>query len=239
MDLARESVAPFTVDAAVDGFPLWSPDGTQIVFESTRKGTFDLFIRPSSGASPEQLLLETADSEWPLDWSKDGLFLLYQRSDLKTKWDLWALPMTGSERTPVVVANSPFAERMGQFSPDGRWLAYETNESGRPEIVAQAFPKATGRFPVSISGGTAPRWRPDGNEIFFIGPDGMVMAVPITTTGSSFEAGKPVALFPTDIAAQPFKSQYAVLRDGRFIVNNLQPEEAAAAPITLILNWRP
>ncbi len=239
MDLARESVTPFTVDPAVDGFPLWSPDGTQIVFESTRKGTFDLWIKPSSGASPEQLLLEMADSEWPLHWSKDGLFLLYQTSDLKTKWDLWALPMTGSERTPLVVANSRFAERMGQFSPDGRWLAYETNESGRPEIVVQAFPKASGRFPVSTSGGTAPRWRPDGNEILFIAPDGTVMAVPITTTGSSFEAGKPMALFPTDITPQPFKSQYAVSRDGRLIVNNQQTEEGTASPITLILNWKP
>jgi serine/threonine protein kinase len=239
LDLARESVTPFTFHQAVDGFPLWSPDGTHIVFESTRNGTFDLWIKPSSGASPEQLLLETADSEWPLHWSKDGLFLLYQTSDLKTKWDLWALPMTGSDRTPLVVANSPFAERMGQFSPDGRWLAYETNESGRPEIVAQAFPMASGRFPVSTGGGTAPRWRADGNEIFFIAPDGVLMAVPITTTGSAFDAGKPKALFRTDITAQPFKSQYAVSRDNRFIVNDLQPEEGAASPITLILNWKP
>ena len=239
MDLARESVTPFTVDPAVDGFPIWSPDGTQIVFESTRNGTFDLWIKPSSGASPEQMLLGTADSEWPLHWSKDGLFLLYQTSDLMTKWDLWALPMTGSERTPFVVTNSPFAERMGQFSPDGRWLAYETNESGRPEIVAQAFPKASGRYPVSTSGGTAPRWRPDGSEIVFIAPDGMVMGVPITSTGSSLEAGKPMALFPIDIAAQPFKSQYTVSRDGRLIVNNLQPEDSAASPITLIFNWKP
>jgi hypothetical protein len=239
MDLARDSVTPFTVHPAVDGFPLWSSDGTQIVFESTRNGTFDIWIRPSNGVTPEQLLLETPDSEWPLHWSKDGLFLLYQTSDLKTKWDLWALPMTGSDRTPLVVANSSFAERMGQFSPDGRWLAYETNESGRPEIVAQAFPQASGRFSVSTGGGTAPRWRADGKEIFFIAPDGKMMAVPVVTTGSTFEAGRPVALFPTDIMAQPFKFQYTVSRDGRFIVNNLQAEEGAAPPITLIINWRP
>jgi Tol biopolymer transport system component len=239
MDLARESVTPFTFDPAVDGFPLWSPDGTQIAFESTRNGTFDLWIKPSSGAGPERLLLETSDSEWPLHWSKDGLFLLYQRSDLRTKWDLWALPMTGSDRTPLAVVNSRFAERMGQFSPDGRWVAYETNESGRPEIMVQAFPKASGRFSVSTSGGTAPRWRADGTEIFFIAPDRTMMVVPITTTGPSVEAGRPMALFPTDIVPQPFKSQYTVSRDGRFIVNNLQPEEGAASPITLILNWKP
>ncbi len=239
MDLARDSVTPFTVHPAVDGYPLWSPDGAQIVFESTRNGTFDLWIRSSSGASPEQLLLEAPESEWPLHWSKDGRFLLYQTSDLETKWDLWVLPMIGSDRTPLVVANSPFVERMGQFSPDGRWLAYETNESGRPEIVAQAFPRASGRFAVSTGGGTAPRWRADGNEIFFIAPDGKMMAVPITTTGSAFEAGKPTALFPTNIMGLPFKSQYTVSRDGRFLVNNLQPDEGTVSPITLILNWKP
>jgi serine/threonine protein kinase len=239
MDLARDSVTPFTVHPAVDGFPLWSPDGRQIVFESTRNGTFDLWIKPSSGASPEQLLLETPDSEWPLHWSKDGLFLLYQTSDLKTKWDLWALPMTGSDRPPLVVTNSPFVERMGQFSPDGRWIAFETNESGRPEIVAQAFPKASGRFSVSTGGGTAPRWRADGKEVSFIAPDGRMMAVPVVTTASTFEAGRPVTLFSTDIAQQAFKFQYSVSRDGRFIVNNLQAEESTAPPITLIINWRP
>lgn len=239
LDLARESLTSFTVHPAVDGYPLWSPCGSQIVFESTRNGTFDLWIRPSSGASPGRLLLETPDAEWPLHWSKDGRFLLHQTSDLKTKWDLWALPMAGSDRRPLVVADSPFAERMGQFSPDGRWLVYETNESGRPQIVAQAFPKASGRFSVSTSGGSAPRWRADGKEIFFIAPDGKMMAVPVVMTGSSLEAGRPVALFQTDILAQPFKFQYTVSRDGRFIVNNLQPEEGASPPITLILNWKP
>jgi hypothetical protein len=128
---------------------------------------------------------------------------------------------------------------MGQLSPDGLWLVYETNESGRPEIVAQAFPRANGRFAVSTGGGTAPRWRADGKEILFIAPDGKMMAVPVETIGTTFEAGKPLALFSTDIVAQPFKAQYAVSRDGRFLVNNLQAEEASASPITLIINWTP
>jgi Tol biopolymer transport system component len=93
MDLARDSVTPFTFDPAVDGFPLWSPDGTQIAFESTRNRTFDIWIKPSNGARTEQLLLETPDGEWPLHWSRDGAFLLYQRTDFKTMWDLWVLPM--------------------------------------------------------------------------------------------------------------------------------------------------
>jgi Tol biopolymer transport system component len=239
IDLARDSVTPFTFHQAVDGFPIWSPDGTHIVFESTRKGTFDMWIRPSNGSGPEQLLLETPDAEWPLDWTKDGRFLIYQRTDLKTKWDLWAMPMTGSDRTPFPVADTPFAERMGQFSPDGHWIAYETNESGRPEIMVRAFPNAGGTFPVSTGGGTAPRWRADGKEIYFIAPDGRMMAVPVETRAASFEAGRPVAMFSTDVIGQPFKAQYTISRDDRFLVNNLQPEEASASPITLILNWKP
>jgi Tol biopolymer transport system component len=239
MDLARGGLTRFTFDAAVDGYPVWSPDGSRIVFESTRSGTFDLWIKPSNGADAEQPLLETPDSEWPLHWSRDGRFLLYQVSDLKTVWDLWALPMTGGDRTPVAVANTPFAERMGEFSPDGRWIAYETNESGRPEIVAQEFPVSSGRRQISTGGGAAPRWRADGREVYFIAPDGKMMAVPVTTTGSTFEAGKPVALFSTQIALQAFKFQYAVSRDGRFLVNNVTAPEATASPITLILNWTP
>ena len=238
-DLVRGGLTRFTTHAAVDGYPQWSPDGSQVVFESTRKGTFDLWIKPSSGAGTEQLLLESPDSDWPLDWSRDGHFLLYQRSDLKTLWDLWAVPMTGTDRTPFAVANTPFEERMGQFSPDGRWIAYETNESGRQEIVAQEFPRPSGRSQVSTGGGTAPRWRADGREIYFVALDGKMMAVPVTTTGSTFEAGTPVALFSPQIAGQAFKSQYAVSRDGRFLVNTLTTDEATVSPITLILNWNP
>ena len=238
MDLVSNGLTRFTFDAAVDGYPIWSPDGSQIVFESTRNGTFDLWIKSSSGTGTEQLLLATPDSEWPLQWSMDGRFVLYQRSNLKEKWDLWALPMTGSVRTPIAVANTPFAERMGQFSSDGRWIVYETNESGRREIVAQAFPEPGNRWQVSTGGGVAPRWSADGREIYFIAPDGKMMAAPITIKGSTFDAGTPAAIFSTHLASQAFKFQYAVSRDGRFLVNDLQAE-TATAPITLILNWKP
>jgi Tol biopolymer transport system component len=238
-DLVRGGLTRFTFHEAVDGFPVWSPDGSQVIFESTRNGTFDLWIKPSSGAAEEQLLLDTPDTEWPLSWSQDGRFLLFQRSDLKTRWDLWALPMTGADRTPIVVADTSFTERMGQFSPDGRWVAYETNESGRQEIVAQRFPEAGAKWPVSTGGGIAPRWRADGREIYFIAPDGRMMAVPITITGSTFEAGKTEALFSSQIVPQPFKTQYTVSGDGRFLINNLTEEDSAASPITLILNWKP
>jgi len=151
------------------------------------------------------------------------------------------LPITAKDRRPRVVANTPFEERNGQFSPDGRWVAYETNESGTFQIVVQPFPEPSGKWQVSTNGGVQPRWRADGKELYFIAPDDKMMSVPVTASGSSFEAGTPVALFQTRIVGgvpAAYKPQYAVSRDGRFLINQLV-ETSTTAPITLILNWRP
>jgi len=150
--------------------------------------------------------------------------------------------MMGKERKPRAVVNTPFEETMAQFSPDGRWIAYQTNESGRFEIVVQPFPEPRGKWQVSTSGGVEPRWRGDGKELYFIAPDVKLMAVPATATGATFEAGTPMTLFATRIvgggAAAINKPQYAVSRDGRFLIN--QPaDESTTTPITLILNWNP
>ncbi|HEY9464075.1 MAG TPA: hypothetical protein VIR54_13360 [Vicinamibacterales bacterium] len=145
--------------------------------------------------------------------------------------------MTGENRTPIVVANTPAEERMGEFSPDGRWIAYQTSEFGKPEIVVRAFPESGGIVRVSTSGGNAPRWRADGKEIYFIAPDGKMMAVPVTVTGSVLTPGTPVPLFSTHIFPQIFTYEYAVAPDGRFLVFNRQL--ANASPITILLNWKP
>ena len=180
----------------------------------------------------------------PQDWSRDGRFLLYMVVDPKTGPDLWALDMTDKQRTPRAVVDTSFDERNGQFSPDGHWLAYETNQSGRFEVVAVSFPDPTEKRPVSTSGGTQPRWRADGKELYFVAADGRLMAAPITIApragGSRFEVGAPVPLFQTRIAASAVaitRVQYDVSRDGRFLIS--QPAESATTPITLILNWKP
>jgi serine/threonine protein kinase/Tol biopolymer transport system component len=238
MDLIRGGLTRFTFDPANDGAPLWSPDGTRIVFLSTRKGPSNLYLKPSSGEGAEELLLETPNHKYPQDWSKDGRYLLYGETDPKTGRDLWAFPMTGNDRKPIAVVKTPFEELNGQFSPDGRWVAYETNESGRFEIVVQAFPVSRGKSPVSTGGGIQPRWRADGKELYFIAPDGKLMAAPITATGATFIAGTAVALFPASLPTSIInRQQYMVSRDGRFLLN--QPVEASTTtPITLILNWR-
>lgn len=150
--------------------------------------------------------------------------------------------MTATDRPPRVVVNTPAQEVLAQFSPDGRWVAYQSNESGRFEVVVQPFPEAGAKWQVSTAGGVAPRWRADGKELYFLAPDATMMAVPVTAAGASFETGTPVALFPTRIVdggtVAINRPQYDVARDGRFLIN--QPvRDATVAAITLILNWQP
>lgn len=149
--------------------------------------------------------------------------------------------MTGNDRKPIPIANTPFLEDLGQFSPDGRWVAYQTDESGRSEVVVTPFGAAGGRSQISTAGATQPRWSADGNELYYVAPGGMLMAAPIRATSERIGAGAPVSLFQTQMTAGDTGWQYAVARDGRFLV--LEPADQAEAapntPITLILNWKP
>ncbi len=245
IEVGRGVASRFTFDAAIDAAPLWSPDGSQIVFRTLRKDVYDLFEKPVSGTADEQPLLVTSQAKTPLDWSRDGRFLLYSTQDPKTGTDLWALPMTG-ERRPFAVLQGRFDEIEGQFSPDGRWLAYASNESGRDEIYVRTFPEAGGTWQVSVAGGLHPRWRRDGLELFYVAPDTRLMAVPIRVAPDThaLDAGAPVALFPTRLATGQFivttgfqaRAQYAVAADGRFLMN-ISADEGVTSPITIVQNW--
>jgi Tol biopolymer transport system component len=244
LDGARTS--RFTFDAAGDGLPLWSPDGTRIVFRSQRTGSGDLYQKFTSGAGVEELLVASDEPKTPTSWSADGRFLLYLSVDPQSTGDLWVVPMVG-DRTPSVFLKTPFREAYGEFSPDGRWVAYHSNESGRQEIYVRPFvppgPAGTagGQWQVSTAGGAFPIWRPDGKELYYLSPAGAMMAVPITVTGSTFEPGASVGLCPTRIYGGGVDvqqgRQYHVAPDGRFLVNTVL--DSAAAPITLLMNWQP
>ena len=172
--------------------------------------------------------------------------MLYATQDPKTAADLWALPLTG-ERKPFPVVQTSFDDIQGQFSPDGRWLAYASNESGRYEIYIRSFPEPSGKWQASTAGGTQPRWRRDGAELYYVAPDTRLMAVPIRVASDrrAVDAGVPVALFPTRLAsganalAAGFNSsaQYVVAPDGRFLMNVSVDEAAPAPPITIVQNW--
>jgi WD40 repeat protein len=234
-----------TFDPAIDNSPLWSPDGSQIVFRSSRKGVHDLFMKPTNGRTDEQALLVTDQGKMPLDWSLDGRYLLYSTQDPKTASDLWVLPMM-DERKPFPVLGSNSDDIEGQFSPDGRWLAYASDESGRYEIYIRTFPEGSGKWQVSVTGGRQPRWQQDGHELFYVASDARLMAVPIRLAPDThaLEAGAPVALFPTRLAAGSgiattgfqARAQYAVARDGRFLMN-IAVDEAITSPITIVQNW--
>jgi Tol biopolymer transport system component len=232
----------FTFDPGTDQIPVWADDH-RIIFSSNRAGTYDLYEKPADRPGAEQLLLASSENKFPMDVSSDGRYLLYRNTGPNTNWDLWALPLVG-EKKPFLAINSPFQEMIGEFSPDGHWLAYQTNESGQFEVFVQSFPEATTRTMISANGGSQPRWRGDGKELFFVALDNRLMAAPIAVNANRMlEPGPPVALFrtrmPGGAVPSPQKQQYAVSPDGqRFLVNTMVGDTASAS-VSLILNWHP
>jgi serine/threonine protein kinase len=232
----------FTLDPKADFDPVWSPDGKRIVFSSDRNGSYDLYQKLSTGAGPEEALLTSPVAKLPSDWSPDGQFLLYWQTDPKTKLDLWVLPMIGDRKPrPFVVAESD--QLRGRFAPNGKWVAYQSYESGRSEIYVQAFPGPGSQWLVSTNGGHSPRWARSGSELYYIAADGKLMAVSVRPNADTFVAGTPTALFQTRLEFGRFNGgcsyctmEYDVAADGRFLMTVLA-EEASTLPINLILNW--
>ncbi len=244
LDMARGVPTRLTFDPSSDQRPSWTPDGARIAFNSSRKGSFNLYQKAANGAGSDELLLESDQNKSPADWSPDGRFLLFRSLDPKTGQDLWALPTFGDKK-PFVFLKTPFNERDGQFSPDGRWVTYQSDESGRSEIYAQPFPGPGGKFQISAGGGAQPRWNRNGKEVFYVSLDSKMMAAPVKASadGQSLESGAPVELFPVRVAGGPLpgppRQQYAVSPDGQRFLITMPAGETEASPINLILNWKP
>jgi len=220
----------FTFEAANKVGPTWSPDGGRIVFSWDPQGVLDLYEKPVDSRGDATLLLSSPESKAATDWSKDGRFVLYGSFGFQTRNDVWALPLMG-DRKPLEVAHTTFSEAGGRFSPDSRWVAYQSNETGRNEIYVQPFPGPGGKKQITSGGGAGVQWGRDGRTLSYQAAN-RVMEVPITIDGPSVEAGKPVTLFTL-----PPGSTYAASHDGeRFLVSKVVKE---ASPITLLLNWKP
>ena len=240
MELARGVTSRFTFDPTNDSYPIWSPDGNWIMFGSDRGGVLNLYQKRANGAGGEEVVLKSAADMVPWSWSPDARFVVYRSTMRVIKMGI--LPLTG-ERTPHLLELSKFNEAQGQISPDGRWLAYTSNESGRFEVYVQSFPApGGGKWQISREGGTHLRWRRDGRELFYIARDGRLMAVPISGT-TALEVGAAIPLFAARVlngAATNVGSrqQYDVARDGqRFLLNVPLDDASTASPITVVVNW--
>src|SRR5207249_1138098 len=194
IELARNTPSRFTFDPANESAPVWSPDGSRIVFASNRDGVANMYQRLSNGTGNDEVLLKSTDPTGPYDWSPDGRFILFGELSPKTNGDLWLLPLFGDQK-PAPFIQTEFTETQGRFSPDGRWVAYASNESGPYQVYVQSFPTSGGKWQVSTGGGAQPLWRRDGKELFYLAPDRKLMAVEVSGAGPTFVPGAPKPLF--------------------------------------------
>ena len=234
IELATGRASRLTDDLRWDFDPAWSPDGKFVVFNSSPdlRNEHSLFIRPAHGSGEQDSLVKSDGAILAApDWSRGDRVVVYTKRTSASDSDLWTVPLAG-DRKPAAFLETTYIEAGGVFSPDGQWIAYESNVSGRNEVYVRPFPVQPGQYPISRDGGWAPRWRGDGKELFFLSLDGTLMAAGIDTT-RSFVPSLPQRLFTTELRPGSFHP-YAVTRDGqRFLI----PREMPPAPITVVLNW--
>ena len=243
-DIGRRTWDRLTFDPGDDIYPLWAPDGRSIIFGAVRKGSPVSVYRRRLDAPPdrEELLLARSDGTFPNDWSPDGRFVLFTSPTSTGGSDIWALPLEG-DRQPFEVVKTEFNEGLAQFSPDGKWIAYESDKTGRLEIYVRPFPGPGSDVRVSTEGGSQARWNPKGGELFYVAEDDRLMAVSIRPSpdGATVEPGAPLALFATNIgstAVLKYRQQYVVGPDGQSFVMNSVIGSPITTPITIILNWK-
>ena len=237
LDVDRDAASRFTFNRWLDISPVWSPDGETVVFSSSRAGRFELFRRASGGGAEEARMFSGAAPVYADDWSRDGKYLVYSNELPGRSWDLGLLEVATSRAMPL--ASSQYDEYQGRISPDGRWLAFTSNETGQPEVYVRPFPTGSANVLISTGGGSEPVWRGDGEEMFYLAPDGTLMAVRVTMVAGRIEPARPHVLFRTRIPGRSLRngSTYAATADGqRFLITTASAENELRA-ITVIVDW--
>ena len=234
IDIARNVATRMTLDPGDDQSPIWSPDGTRIVFNSDRKGASgNLYVMRADQPGSEELVLATEDAKTAESWAPDGRSLIFQLSTPRDRADLWLLPLEG-DRKPAPFLATTFSERNARFSPDGRWVAYTSDVSGAFEVYVRPFHESGGTWRVSNRGGQTPAWRGDGREIYYLAPDDMLMAAAVKGT-APFQTEAPAPLFKLAVS-DAIDPQYDVFPDGkRFLVN--QQISSKEEPTNVLVNW--
>lgn len=229
---------------------VWSPDGSKVAFAANHGASSTIFQIASNGIGKEEVLLESDVRQAATDWSRDGRFLIFNKLDLATQDDIWALPVSGSggsqsDKNAIRLVHTALTETQGQLSPDSRWIAYTSRESGNPQVYVEPFAPGwdtpmTGKWQISAGGGWQPRWRGDGKELFYTSADRRLMAVEVKTTAQTFNRGTPQALFPYPgaVAVDQSSYSYAPSADGqRFLVYVTPRAQGQAPPLTVVVNW--
>ncbi|HEX5216400.1 MAG TPA: hypothetical protein VFV98_13130, partial [Vicinamibacterales bacterium] len=234
VDLVRGTTTRATFGETYESTPVWSPDSKTFAFAAAHQAPPNLFMKRLDAQVEERRLVESTIQSFPQSWSRDGL-IAFTSIDNKTRGDIWVVPASG-EQPPRPILQTTFAETHARISPDGRWLAYDSNESGRPEVYVTAFPQPGAKWPISVDGGAWPVWRADSRELYYRAPGGRLMAVGITAE-REFKAGLPMPLFQlrTNTGGLGAGTFYDVAADGRFLVNVFV--DRTIPPAAVILHW--
>ena len=236
-DLSRDTLSRFTFEGGSNQSPVWSPDGKRIAFSSDWEGPRNIFWQLADGSGGLERLATSNSEQYPVAWSRDGQLLAFVQTDPVTGRDIWVLRLNDRRAQPFL--RTPFNEGAASFSPDGRWLAYVSDESGRPEIYVQPYPGPGGKWQISTEGATEPLWNPNGKELLYRSGNKM-MAVEVAT-GLNFSAGKPRVLFEGQYTALVWAQAalaYDVSADGqRFLMTKQTGEASSATQMNVVLNW--
>jgi Tol biopolymer transport system component len=236
VDPARGALSRLTSAPGYESTPVWSPDGRRIAFSSDQGTVPKINVRNASGTGADEILVEPPARSFPTDWSRDGRHLLFMLNGGVTRTDIWSYDIAHRKAAPLLA--SSFEEGWATLSPDGKWMAYVSDENAHPQVYVRSFPDGEFKAQISTGGGAQPEWRRDGRELFYIAPDNTLMSVDVQASNGSLRASAPRALFTANVQqGQTIRNQYGVSPDGkRFLI--LSAVNANFSPIVAVLNWR-